>query len=92
MHTSAPDAVAGYPGGGYAPDKDANAETTLGGAYSPVDYKSITSFPRLPEADAAASGEHALTARQEDHGVLSEQDTGEAGSRGSRGSTPREVL
>ncbi|XP_056279667.1 glutathione hydrolase 7 isoform X2 [Pseudoliparis swirei] len=75
MHTSAPDAVAGYPGGGYAPDKDANAETTLGGAYSPVDYKSITSFPRLPEADAAASGEHALTARQEDHGVLSEQDT-----------------
>uniref|UniRef100_A0A8C2Z8V9 Glutathione hydrolase n=1 Tax=Cyclopterus lumpus TaxID=8103 RepID=A0A8C2Z8V9_CYCLU len=52
----------------------ANPETTLGsGAFSPVDYMSITSFPRLPEHDGAA-GENTPKPRKEDDGVLSEQD------------------
>uniref|UniRef100_A0A7N6BU98 Glutathione hydrolase n=1 Tax=Anabas testudineus TaxID=64144 RepID=A0A7N6BU98_ANATE len=49
-------------------------ETTLGSAYSPVDYMSITSFPRLPEDDVM-SGEHILKSRKDDDNVLSEQDT-----------------
>uniref|UniRef100_A0A3Q2TTR3 Glutathione hydrolase n=1 Tax=Fundulus heteroclitus TaxID=8078 RepID=A0A3Q2TTR3_FUNHE len=53
---------------------DANPETTLGSAYSPVDYMSITSFPRLPEDDGV-SGENTLKSRREDDNVLSEQDT-----------------
>ncbi|XP_034393351.1 glutathione hydrolase 7 [Cyclopterus lumpus] len=70
MHSSAPDTVVGRP----APDKAANPETTLGsGAFSPVDYMSITSFPRLPEHDGAA-GENTPKPRKEDDGVLSEQD------------------
>uniref|UniRef100_A0A3P9PZU1 Glutathione hydrolase n=1 Tax=Poecilia reticulata TaxID=8081 RepID=A0A3P9PZU1_POERE len=53
---------------------DANQETTLGSAYSPVDYMSITSFPRLPEDDVT-SGENTLKSRKDDDNVLSEQDT-----------------
>ncbi|KAK9514762.1 hypothetical protein VZT92_025452 [Zoarces viviparus] len=79
MHSSPPaEMVAtGYPGGCVATDKDANPETTLGSsAYSPVDYMSITSFPRLPEDDAnTTSGENTLKLRKEDDNVLSEQDT-----------------
>ncbi|KAM9350807.1 glutathione hydrolase 7 [Symphorus nematophorus] len=73
MHSPAPEIVAGYPSGCVA-DKDANPETTLGSAYSPVDYMSITSFPRLPEDDMM-SGENTLKSRKDDDNVLSEQDT-----------------
>ncbi|PWA31821.1 hypothetical protein CCH79_00006735, partial [Gambusia affinis] len=73
MHNPAPEAVTAYPGGSGV-DKDANPETTLGSAYSPVDYMSITSFPRLPEDDVM-SGENTLKSRKEDDNVLSEQDT-----------------
>uniref|UniRef100_A0A3Q1DDS7 Glutathione hydrolase n=1 Tax=Amphiprion ocellaris TaxID=80972 RepID=A0A3Q1DDS7_AMPOC len=73
MHNPAAEIVAGYPGGSVA-DKDANLETTLGSAYSPVDYMSITSFPRLPEDDVM-SGENTLKSRKDDDNVLSEQDT-----------------
>lgn len=71
MHS--PELVAGYPAGCVA-DKDANPETTLGSAYSPVDYMSITSFPRLPEDDMQ-SGDNTLKSRKDDDNVLSEQDT-----------------
>ncbi|XP_071332532.1 glutathione hydrolase 7 isoform X1 [Trachinotus anak] len=73
MHSPAPEIVAGYPSGCVA-DKDANPETNLGSAYSPVDYMSITSFPRLPEDDVM-SGENTLKSRKDDDNVLSEQDT-----------------
>nr|XP_019951899.1 PREDICTED: gamma-glutamyltransferase 7-like isoform X1 [Paralichthys olivaceus] len=73
MHSPAHDIMSGYPSGCVA-DKDANPETTLGSAYSPVDYMSITSFPRLPEDDVT-SGENALKSRKDDDNVLSEQDT-----------------
>ncbi|XP_018523686.1 glutathione hydrolase 7 [Lates calcarifer] len=73
MHSPAPEIMAGYPSGCVA-DKDANPETTLGSAYSPVDYMSITSFPRLPEDDTM-SGENTLKSRKDDDNVLSEQDT-----------------
>ncbi|KAM7404838.1 hypothetical protein PAMP_012149 [Pampus punctatissimus] len=73
MHSSAPEIVAGHTSGCVA-DKDANPETTLGSAYSPVDYMSITSFPRLPEDDVM-SGENALKSRKDEDHVLSEQDT-----------------
>ncbi|XP_056446242.1 glutathione hydrolase 7 [Gadus chalcogrammus] len=63
---------AGYPSGPIA-DKDANQETTLGSAYSPVDYMSITSFPRLPE-DEVLSGDNALRSRKDDD-CLNDQDT-----------------
>uniref|UniRef100_A0A3Q3ERU5 Glutathione hydrolase n=1 Tax=Labrus bergylta TaxID=56723 RepID=A0A3Q3ERU5_9LABR len=49
-------------------------ETTLGSAYSPVDYMSITSFPRLPE-DETQSGENTLKSRKDDDNALSEHDT-----------------
>lgn len=76
MHSPAPEIVAGYPSG-YVADKDANPETTLGSAYSPVDYMSITSFPRLPEDDVM-SGENTLkSCKDDDDNVLSEQDTGQ---------------
>lgn len=73
MHSPAPEIVAGY-SSGCVVDKDANPETTLGSAYSPVDYMSITSFPRLPEDDVM-SGENTLKSRKDDDNVLSEQDT-----------------
>ncbi|XP_017270437.1 glutathione hydrolase 7 [Kryptolebias marmoratus] len=73
MLNPAQESVAGYPGGSVV-DKDANPETTLGSAYSPVDYMSITSFPRLPEDDTM-SGETTQKSRKDDDNVLSEQDT-----------------
>nr|XP_020463810.1 gamma-glutamyltransferase 7-like [Monopterus albus]XP_020463811.1 gamma-glutamyltransferase 7-like [Monopterus albus]XP_020463812.1 gamma-glutamyltransferase 7-like [Monopterus albus] len=73
MYSPTSEVVAGNPSG-YMADKDANLETTLGSAYSPVDYMSITSFPRLPEDDVT-SGENTLKSRKEDDNVLSEQDT-----------------
>jgi len=76
MHNPAAEIVAGYPSGSVV-DKDANPETTLGSAYSPVDYMSITSFPRLPEDDVM-SGENTLRSRKDDDNVLSEQDTGQS--------------
>ncbi|KAK6479406.1 glutathione hydrolase 7-like isoform X1 [Huso huso] len=54
-------------------EKDVRHETTLG-AYSPVDYMSITSFPRLPEDDAV-SAENNLRSRKDEDAFLSEQDT-----------------
>uniref|UniRef100_A0A8C8C1R6 Glutathione hydrolase n=1 Tax=Oncorhynchus tshawytscha TaxID=74940 RepID=A0A8C8C1R6_ONCTS len=55
-------------------EKDPSLETTLGSAYSPVDYMSITSFPRLPEDDVV-SGENTIKSRKDDDNFLSEQDT-----------------
>lgn len=75
MHSPAPDIVAGYSSGCVA-DKDANPETNLGSTYSPVDYMSITSFPRLPEEDVL-SAENTAKSRKDDDNVLSEQDTGQ---------------
>ena len=72
MNSPAPDIVTGHP---TVADKEPSPETTLGSAYSPVDYMSITSFPRLPEDDGL-SGENALKSRKEEDNVLSEQDTG----------------
>lgn len=71
MQSPGQEAVSGYPS---MTEKEPSPETTLGTAYSPVDYMSITSFPRLPEDDAL-SGENALKTRKEDDNVLSEQDT-----------------
>ncbi|XP_062314403.1 glutathione hydrolase 7 [Osmerus eperlanus] len=73
MYNPANDAGAGYSSGTVA-EKDASQETTLGSAYSPVDYMSITSFPRLPEEDGL-SGENTLKSRKDDDNFLSEQDT-----------------
>ncbi|XP_033825953.1 glutathione hydrolase 7 [Periophthalmus magnuspinnatus] len=73
MQSPAPDIVSGYASGSTA-DKEPSPETTLGSAYSPVDYMSITSFPKLPEDDALP-GENAQKSRKEDDNVLSEQDT-----------------
>ncbi|KAM4610285.1 glutathione hydrolase 7 [Polymixia lowei] len=73
MYSPANENVAGYSSGPMA-DKDANQETTLGSAYSPVDYMSITSFPRLPEEDVV-SGEITTKSRKDDDNFLSEQDT-----------------
>ena len=74
MYNPANDAGAGYSSGTVA-EKDVSQETTLGSAYSPVDYMSITSFPRLPEEDGL-SGENTLKSRKDDDNFLSEQDTG----------------
>ncbi|XP_074867596.1 glutathione hydrolase 7 [Carettochelys insculpta] len=60
-----------------AVEKEASQQSTLG-AYSPVDYMSITSFPRLPEeeaAAAAAAAEGCLRTRKEEDAFLGEQDT-----------------
>lgn len=75
MTTPAPEIVADHPSGAVA-EKDAHPARTLASAYSPVDYMSITSFPRLPE-DEMVSGENVLKSRKDDDNVLSEQDTGE---------------
>uniref|UniRef100_A0A8V0ZRD5 Glutathione hydrolase n=1 Tax=Gallus gallus TaxID=9031 RepID=A0A8V0ZRD5_CHICK len=45
------------------------------GAYSPVDYMSITSFPRLPEEEAGGAAEGGLRSRKEEDAFLGEQDT-----------------
>lgn len=76
MYNPTNEAVAGYSSGPMA-DKDASQETTLGSAFSPVDYMSITSFPRLPEDDVL-SGENTLKSRKDEDNFLSEQDTGES--------------
>ena len=47
------------------------------GAYSPVDYMSITSLPRLPEEEAGGAAEGGLRSRKEEDAFLGEQDTGE---------------
>ncbi|XP_051947289.1 glutathione hydrolase 7-like [Xyrauchen texanus] len=49
-------------------------DATLSSAYSPVDYMSITSFPRLPEDDTLSS-DNTLKSRKDDDNFLSEQDT-----------------
>lgn len=76
MSSSAQDIMAGCPSS-TVPTKEANPETTLGSAYSPVDYMSITSFPRLPEDDMMAVDNAAKLRSKDDDNVLSEQDTGE---------------
>uniref|UniRef100_A0A3Q4BX94 Glutathione hydrolase n=1 Tax=Mola mola TaxID=94237 RepID=A0A3Q4BX94_MOLML len=53
---------------------DVKASQDSSPAYSPVDYMSITSFPRLPE-DEMVSGENVIKSRKDDDIVLSEQDT-----------------
>ncbi|XP_076023336.1 glutathione hydrolase 7 [Genypterus blacodes] len=73
MQSPSHEIATGYPSGSVA-DKDANPEISFGGAYSPVDYMSITSFPRLPE-DEMLSGENTLKSRKDDDNFLSEQDT-----------------
>ncbi|KAJ8016310.1 hypothetical protein DPEC_G00005870 [Dallia pectoralis] len=72
MYNPVTDAVAGYTSGTMT-EKDPSQET-LGHAYSPVDYMSITSFPRLPEDDSV-SGENTVKSRKDDDNFLSEQDT-----------------
>lgn len=74
MSASSAEALAGYSSGKMA-DKDAGQDTALGSAYSPVDYMSITSFPRLPEDDVTA-GESGLKSRRDEDNFLGEQDTG----------------
>uniref|UniRef100_A0A8D0L5S3 Glutathione hydrolase n=1 Tax=Sphenodon punctatus TaxID=8508 RepID=A0A8D0L5S3_SPHPU len=57
--------------------KEASQQSTLG-AYSPVDYMSITSFPRLPEEEpgsTASASESCLRSRKEEDAFLGEQDT-----------------
>ncbi|XP_050169580.1 glutathione hydrolase 7 isoform X1 [Myiozetetes cayanensis] len=44
-------------------------------AGSPVDYMSITSFPRLPEEEPGGAAESGLRARKEEDAFLGEQDT-----------------
>ncbi|KAM9372068.1 glutathione hydrolase 7 [Phaethornis superciliosus] len=44
-------------------------------AGSPVDYMSITSFPRLPEEEAGGPAEGGLRSRKEEDAFLGEQDT-----------------
>ncbi|XP_069508383.1 glutathione hydrolase 7 isoform X2 [Ambystoma mexicanum] len=56
-----------------AAEKDPGQESNLG-AYSPVDYMSITSFPRLPEDDAVG-GDSGLRCRKEEDAFLVEGDT-----------------
>nr|XP_057940390.1 glutathione hydrolase 7 [Doryrhamphus excisus]XP_057940391.1 glutathione hydrolase 7 [Doryrhamphus excisus] len=73
MFNPAPEIVAGHPGGPVV-DKDVTSETTLGSAYSPVDYMSITSFPRLPE-DEMVSGENTVKCRKDEDNILGEQET-----------------
>lgn len=76
MSSAAQDIMAGCPSSS-VPTKEANPETTLGSAYSPVDYMSITSFPRLPEDDMMSVDNAAKLRSKDDDNVLSEQDTGE---------------
>ncbi|XP_016097973.1 gamma-glutamyltransferase 7-like [Sinocyclocheilus grahami] len=48
-------------------------DAALSSAYSPVDYMSITSFPRLPEDEVSA--DNILKSRKDNDNFLSEQDT-----------------
>ncbi|XP_078411076.1 glutathione hydrolase 7 isoform X3 [Cetorhinus maximus] len=54
-------------------EEEVGQETNLG-AYSPVDYMSITSFPRLPEDDAGST-DNVLRYRKEDDSSLCDPDT-----------------
>lgn len=47
-------------------------DATLSNAYSPVDYMSITSFPRLPEDEVAA--DNTIKTRKDDDNFLGEQE------------------
>ncbi|KAL7985495.1 hypothetical protein Chor_004065 [Crotalus horridus] len=69
-------AAAAAPAAGAA-EKEASQESSLG-AYSPVDYMSITSFPRLPEEEtgSAIAPESCLRSRKEEDAFLAEQETG----------------
>lgn len=58
-----------------AAEKQASQESALG-AYSPVDYMSITSFPRLPEDEPAPAAP--LRARKDEDAFLGDPETGEA--------------
>lgn len=65
----------------YSPAADAGVtvvekDPALSSAYSPVDYMSITSFPRLPEDEVSADS--TFKSRRDDDNFLSEQDTGNA--------------
>uniref|UniRef100_A0A8C1TIU7 Gamma-glutamyltransferase 7 n=1 Tax=Cyprinus carpio TaxID=7962 RepID=A0A8C1TIU7_CYPCA len=62
----------------YTPAADAGVtvvekDAALSSAYSPVDYMSITSFPRLPEDEVSADS--TFKSRRDDDNFLSEQDT-----------------
>ncbi|KAJ6661111.1 hypothetical protein lerEdw1_016912 [Lerista edwardsae] len=59
-----------------AAEKEASQQSSLG-AYSPVDYMSITSFPRLPEEEpgSGSASESCLRSRKEEDAFLGEQDT-----------------
>uniref|UniRef100_A0A8C1XWQ9 Glutathione hydrolase n=1 Tax=Cyprinus carpio TaxID=7962 RepID=A0A8C1XWQ9_CYPCA len=62
----------------YSPAADAGVtvvekDPALSSAYSPVDYMSITSFPRLPEDEVSADS--TFKSRRDDDNFLSEQDT-----------------
>ncbi|XP_043566011.1 glutathione hydrolase 7 [Chiloscyllium plagiosum] len=54
-------------------EEEAGQETNLG-AYSPVDYMSITSFPRLPEDDTGST-DNVLRYRKDDDSSLCDPDT-----------------
>ncbi|XP_007903403.1 glutathione hydrolase 7 [Callorhinchus milii] len=56
-----------------ADDRTEPGQDTNLGAYSPVDYMSITSFPRLPEDDAGST-ENVLRFRKEDDCSLGDPD------------------
>ncbi|XP_061487591.1 glutathione hydrolase 7 isoform X2 [Rhineura floridana] len=58
-----------------AAEKEASQQSSLG-AYSPVDYMSITSFPRLPEEEpgSGSAAESCLRSRKEEDAFLGEQD------------------
>ena len=58
-----------------AAENEASQESALG-AYSPVDYMSITSFPRLPEDEPAPAVP--LRGRKDEDAFLGDPDTGEA--------------
>uniref|UniRef100_A0A672N7X5 Glutathione hydrolase n=1 Tax=Sinocyclocheilus grahami TaxID=75366 RepID=A0A672N7X5_SINGR len=53
--------------------RDEEPDAALSSAYSPVDYMSITSFPRLPEDEVSA--DNILKSRKDNDNFLSEQDT-----------------
>ncbi|ELK04123.1 Gamma-glutamyltransferase 7 [Pteropus alecto] len=63
-----------------AAENDASQESALG-AYSPVDYMSITSFPRLPEDEPAPAAP--LRGRKDEDAFLGDPDTGSVHSSGS---------
>ncbi|XP_077464462.1 glutathione hydrolase 7 isoform X1 [Stigmatopora argus] len=76
MHNTSPELVSGNPDK-FVVAKDVTPETTLGSAYSPVDYMSITSFPRLPE-DEVMQGDSTFKSRKDDY-VLGEPESEPSG-------------